>query len=128
MNVPLEDALNPLYEAELQSLISDFPEYATTESREVYTGILMESLKYIKNFMSSFGVIIADFFSQDKTMGNPVGGKSGEKGKGKSKDPPIGQALESPQIKGGKVQGGKGSTNKPKEPSPPSRPRTCSHS
>ena len=74
MNVPIEDVLNPLYDVEFQSLISDFPEDATPETKEVYTGILMESLTHIKNFISSFGVLTADFFNQDNAMGDLAGG------------------------------------------------------
>ena len=99
MNVPIEDVLNPLYEVELQSLISDFPEDATPETREVHTGILIESLTHIKFFMSSFGVGTADFFDQDTTMRVPFGGKSGEKGKGKSKDLPEGKPLKTRRQK-----------------------------
>ena len=65
--------------------------------------------------MCSFGVRIADFFDQDIT--------GGRKGKGKSQGSPKGETLEVPQTKGGKSQGKKGSTNKPKEPTPPSKPK-----
>ena len=72
MNVPIEDVLNPHYEVELQSPISDFPKDITPEVRESYTGILMESLTHIKSFISSFGIRTADFFDQDTTMGAPL--------------------------------------------------------
>ena len=118
MNLPIEDVLNPLYEVELQSLISDFAEDITPETRKAYTEILLESLTHIKSFMSSFGVRTADFFDQDTTKGIPLGERSGKKGKGKSKGLPKGEALEESQTKGGKSQGKRGSTNKQKEPTP----------
>ena len=115
MNVPLEDVLNPLYEVELRPPTSDFPDDITPAQRESFTEILTASLKSIKSFMSSFGILTADFFAQDKTMGRSVGDKSGKQGKGK----PKGGIPEEQVTKGGKSLGKKGSTNKPKEPTLP---------
>ena len=52
-----------------------------------------------------------------------AGGKRERRVKESRRILPKGQALEEPQTKGDKSQGGKGSTNKPKEPSPPSKPK-----
>ena len=123
MYVPLEEVLNPLYEVELQSFISDFPTDVTPEAEEAYKEILKDSLTHIKNLILCCGVTIEDLFTQDTTKGVMLGEKSGKKGKGKSKSLPKGESLEEPLIKGGKSQGKKGSTNKPKEPTPPSKPK-----
>ena len=115
MNVEIEDVLGPLYEVELQSYLDDLPTDMKPEARGPYTEILVDSLTNIKNFMSSFGVTIEDFFNQ-VNRGMVPSEKSGKKGKGKSKGLPKGEPIEEPFVKGGKSQGKKGSTNKPKEP------------
>ena len=79
---------------------------------------LLIPLTNIKNFMSSFGATIQDFFNQDKRDMGP-GEKSGKKGKGKAKGAPTGDVIEEPVAKGGKSQGKTSSKNKPKEPMPP---------
>ena len=75
--------------------------------------ILVDSLTNIKNFVSSWGVTIQDFFSIDKKRFDPE-----VKGKGKTKDQPKGASLEQFPVLGGKSRGKSGSTNKPKEPTP----------
>ena len=118
MNVPLEDVLNPLYDVELESYLSDFPEDLSSSEREAHKEIITASLTSVKSFISGFGVITADFFQQDKAKGGWPGGKSGTQSKGKSKDTPKGVQLEQQVPKRGKSQGKGGSMNKPKEPPP----------
>ena len=60
----------------------------------------MDSLANVKNFMSSWGVTIRDFFEKDKRSFNPV-----ERSKGKSKDQPKGGKSEQFPVVGGKAQG-----------------------
>ena len=109
MNVAMEAVLQPLYKVEVQSYIDDLAE----ELRASHTEIIVDSLTNIKNFMSSWGVTVQDFFDKDKKSFNPV-----EKGKGKSKDQPKGGKSEQFPVVGGKAQGKSGSTNTPKEPAP----------
>ena len=87
MNVALEDVLNPLYEVELASYMSDFDKNLTPKEREreSHTEILTASLQTIKSFIS---ILTAQFFEQDNLRGAPSGAKSGKQGKGKSKDAP----------------------------------------
>ena len=85
MNVPLQDVLNPLYEVELESYLSDFPENLSSSERETRKEIITASLTGVKSFISSFGVITAGFFQQDKTIGGWQGGKTGTHPEGKSK-------------------------------------------
>ena len=111
MYLHIEDVLNPLYEVEfneLQSYVEDLPTEMHPEAKGKYTEILVDSLTNIKNFISSFGVTIQHFFDQDRR----------DREKGKSKGTTTGDIVEEPVDKGGKSQGKKGSTNKPKEPVP----------
>ena len=129
MNLGMEDVLNRLYEVELQSYLEDFPTEMDPESRsnyeeilvDNYEEILVDSLTNIKNFMSSFGVTIQDFFNQDKREMS-FSEKSGKKGKGKAKGASKGEIVEEPGGKGEKSQSKTGSKNKPKEPMPPGKP------
>ena len=45
----------------------------------------------------AFGVTVEDFFDQDKRR-TTSGEKSGQKGKGKSKDVPKGESMEQPSV------------------------------
>ena len=86
-------------------------------TRALWTqGTTKGSLTNIKSFISSFGVITADFFDQSKLKGGWPGGKSGSQPKGKSKDTPKGTQPEEQLPKRGKSQGKRDSANKPKEP------------
>ena len=112
ISVALEAALQPLYEVELKSYLADLPE-GSEEERHAHKEILVDSLTNIKNFVSSWGVTIQDFFTIDRKRLDPD-----VKGKGKSKDQPKGASLEQFPVLGGKSKGKSGSTKKPKEPTP----------
>ena len=101
MYIEMEDVLDPLYQVELQSYVEDLPTEMTPEARSRYTEILVDSLTNIKNFISSFGVTIQDFFDQNRR----------DKEKGKSKGAQKGDVVGVPVNKGGKSQGKKGSMN-----------------
>ena len=78
MYVALEDILNPLFEVERESLVSDLDENLTPTEKNDHTERLTASLQMIKTFFSSFGVVTAQFFEQDTTSGTPPGVKSGK--------------------------------------------------
>ena len=109
MSVPLEVLLQPLYEVELSSCIEDLPEDESEEVRASHKEILVDSLTNVRNFISSYGVIVRDFFDQDKNRFNPDAPMKGSSKGGK---------LQQFPALGGKRQGKSGSTNKPKEPTP----------
>ena len=82
MNVPLEDALGPLYEAELAAIMTDFHDYPPNERRN-HKEKISSFLQMTKKFISNFGVTTYHFFEQDKTGGVSYGMMSGKKGKSK---------------------------------------------
>ena len=113
MNLAMEAVLQPLYKVELQSWIEDLAEEESEELKASHTEIIIDSLTNVKNFISSWGFTMRDFFEKDKRSFNPV-----EKGKGKSKDQPKGGKTEQLPAAGGKEKGRSGSMNTPKEPAP----------
>ena len=106
MNVPLEAILHPLFEVERDAYFADIPQDVSDDVLALHKAIIVDSLTNVKNFISSFGVIVRDFFDQDKSRFtlHPKG-KGGKGGK-----------VEAFPALGGK-QFGK-STNRPKEPTP----------
>ena len=93
MNLGMEDVLYPLYEVELKSYLDEFSTDMDPQLRSHYEEILVDSLTNIKNFMSSFGATVQDFFNQDKRdMSSSE--MSGKKGKGKEKGTPTGEVIE----------------------------------
>ena len=105
MDVPMEALLQPLYEAERDAYFADLPQDTTEDVTALHKAIIVDSLTNVKNFMSSFGVVVKDFFDQDKSRFSLQPTKGGKGGKGDS----------FPAL-GGKASGK--STNRPKEPTP----------
>ena len=67
MNVPLEDILTQIYDVELGSVPADFDILQPNER-----GASSERLcraRAIKKFVSTFGVVVMDFFEQDREGG-----------------------------------------------------------
>ena len=58
--------LQPLYKVELQSWIEDLAEEEFEELKASHTEIIVDSLTNVKNFISSWGFTIRDFFEKDK--------------------------------------------------------------
>ena len=109
MSLETEQILAPLYKAELQSFLKDFSSTMDPQAKSHYEENLVDSLTNIRNFISSFGRTVQDFFKQDRSTVERTGALKG-------------QGLEGPLGKGGKSQGKSGSKNQPKEPAPPSKP------
>ena len=118
MSLETEQLLAPLYKVELQSFLADFPPTMDPNARGHCEEILVDSLTNIRNFISSFGRTVQDFFKQDRSSVKRVG----RKGLGKDKSASKGQGVVEPVVKGGKSQGKSGSKNQPKEPTPPAKP------
>ena len=68
MHISLEALLKPLYEAERDAYFADLPQDATEEVTALHKAIIVDSLTNVKNFMSSFGIVVKDFFDQDKIL------------------------------------------------------------
>ena len=105
MYVSMEALLQPLYEAERDAYFADLPQDTTEDVTALHKAIIVDSLTNVKNFMSSFGIVVKDFFDQDKSRFSLHPTKGGKGGK----DDPF------PAL-GGKASGK--STNRPKEPTP----------
>ena len=110
MDVPIEALLQPLYEEEQAAYFADLSQDTPEEVSALHKAIIIDSLTNVKNFMSSFGLVVKDFFDPNKsrfTLHPIKGGKGGKGGKG-----------EAFPALGGKPTGKSGSTNRPKEPTP----------
>ena len=108
MNVAMEAILGKLLEVERDAYFADLPPDTPEDVMVLHKAIIVDSLTNVKNFMSSFGVNVRDFFDQDKSRFSLHPGKGGKGGKGE----------QYPALKG--KSAGK-STNRPKEPAPPSK-------
>ena len=108
MYVALEAVLGKLLEVEKDAYFADLSPDTPEDVIVLHKAIIEDSLTNVKNFMSSFGVSIRDFFDQDKSRFSLHPGKGGKGGKGD----------QYPALKG--KSSGK-STNRPKEPAPPSK-------
>ena len=106
MNVSLEAILGRLLEVEKDAYFADLSPDAPEDVTALHKAIIVDSLTNVKNFMSSFGVSVRDFFDQDKSRFSLNPAKGGKGGK----------SDQYPALKG--KQSGK-STNRPKEPTPP---------
>ena len=67
MHVSLEALLQPLYEVERDAYFADLPQDTTQDVTALHKAIIVDSLTNVKNFMSSFGIVVKDFFDQDKS-------------------------------------------------------------
>ena len=54
MSLETDEVLDPLYEVELQSFMSDFPAEMEPDARSHYEEVLVDSLTNIRNFISSY--------------------------------------------------------------------------
>ena len=106
MNVPIEALLQPLYEVERDAYFADLPQDTTEDVSALHKAIIVDSLTNVKNFMSSFGTVIKDFFDQDKSRFSLHPVKGGKGGKGEA----------FPAL--GRKSSGKSGSNRPKEPNP----------
>ena len=107
MNVPIEALLQPLYEEEKTAYFADLPQDTPEDVAALHKAIIIDSLTNVKNFMSSFGLIVKDFFDPNKSRFSLHPIKGGKGGKG-----------EAFQALGGQPTGKSASTNRPKEPTP----------
>ena len=107
MNVPIEALLQPLYEEEKKAYFADLPQDTPEDVVALHKEIIIDSLTNVKNFMSSFGVVVKDFFDPDKSRFSLHPIKGGKGGKN-----------ESFPALGGKSTGKSASTRRPKEPTP----------
>ena len=107
MNVPIEAILQPLYEEEKAAYFADISQDIPEDVSSLHKEIIVDSLTNVKNFMSSFGMIVKDFFdtSTSRFSLHPIKGGKGGKG-------------EAFPALGGKPTGKSASTNRPKEPNP----------
>ena len=107
MNVPIEALLQPLYEEEKAAYFADLSQDTPEDVSALHKAIIIDSLTNVKNFMSSFGVIVQDFFDPNKSRFSLHPIKGGKGGKG-----------EAFPALSGKQTGKSGSTHRPKEPNP----------
>ena len=107
-NIAMELFLTTLLEVERDAYFADLPPDTPEDVMTLHKAIIVDSLTNVKNYISSFGVCIRDFFDQDKSRFSLHPGKGGKGGKGD----------QYPALKG--KSSGK-STNKPKEPTLPSK-------
>ena len=106
--VSMEALLGKLLEVERDAYFADLPQDATEDVTALHKAIIVDSLTNVKNFMSSFGLSVKDFFDQDKSRFSLQPFKGGKGGKGD----------QYPALKGkasGKFK------NKPKQPTPLSK-------
>ena len=108
MNISMEALLGSLFEVERDAYFADLSPDAPEDVTVLHKAIIVDSLTNVKNYMSSFGVSVRDFFNQDKSRFSLHPGKGGKGGKDD----------QYPALKG-KASGK--STNKPKEPTPLSK-------
>ena len=83
MNVPIEALLQPLYEEEKAAYFADISQDIPEDVSGLHKEIIVDSLTNVKNFMSSFGLIVKDFFDTSKSRFSlhPIkGGWKGRKG------------------------------------------------
>ena len=106
--VAMEALLGRLFEVERDAYFADLSPDTPEDVTVLHKAIIVDSLTNVKNYMSSFGISIRDFFDQDKSRFSLHPGKGGKGGKGD----------QYPALKG--KSSGK-STNKPKEPTPLSK-------
>ena len=104
-NVSMEALLQPLYEVERDAYLADLPKDTTEDVLALHKAIIVDSLTNVKNFISSFGLTVRDFFDQDKSRFSLHPTKGGKGGKG-----------DAFPVLGGKASGK--SSNRPKEPNP----------
>ena len=109
MNVSLEALLQPLYEEERKAYFEDLPPDTPEDVVALHKEIIVDSLTNVKNFMTSFGVSVKDFFDPEKSRFTVHPIKGGKGGKGE-----VFPAL------GGKSTS-QGSGRRPKEPTPLSK-------
>ena len=107
MNVPIEALLQPLYEEEKAAYFADLPQDTPEDVSALHKAIIIDSLTNVKNFMSSFGLIVQDFFDPNKSRFTLHPIKGGKGGKG-----------EAFPALSGKPTGKSGSTSRPKELNP----------
>ena len=108
MNIAMEALLGRLFEVERDAYFADLSPDAPEDVTVLHKAIIVDSLTNVKNYMSSFGISVRDFFDQDKSRFSLHPGKGAKGGKGD----------QYPALKG-KTSGK--STNKPKEPTPLSK-------
>ena len=89
MHVSMEALLQPLYEVERDAYFADLPQDTTEDVTALHKAIIVDSLTNVKNFMSSFGIVVKDFFDQDKSRFSLQPTKGGKGGKG-DPFPPLG--------------------------------------
>ena len=106
--VAMEALLGSLFEVERDAYFADLSPDTPEDVTALHKAIIVDSLTNVKNYISSFGVNVRDFFDQDKSRFSLHPGKGGKGGKGD----------QYPALKG--KSSGK-STNKPKEPTPLSK-------
>ena len=107
MNIPIEALIQPLYEEEKAAYFADLSQDTPEDVVALHKAIIIDSLTNVKNFMSSFGLIVKDFFDPNKSRFTLHPIKGGKGGKG-----------EAFPALSGKPIGKSGSTNRPKEPNP----------
>ena len=105
MYVSMEALLGQLFEVERDAYFADLPKDTAEDVTALHKEIIVDSLTNVKNFMSSFGIVVKDFFDQDKSRFSLHPAKGGKGGKGD----------QFPAL-GGKASGK--SKNRPKEPTP----------
>ena len=108
MNISMEAILEKLFEVDRDAYFADLDQDAPEDVTTLHKAIIVDSLTNVKNFMSSFGVSVRDFFDQDKSRFSLQPSRGGKGGKGDQYPPLTGKAS------------GK-STNRPKEPTPLSK-------
>ena len=67
MEVSMEALLGKLLEVERDAYFADLPQDVTEDVTALHKAIIVDSLTNVKNFMSSFGLSVKDFFDQDKS-------------------------------------------------------------
>ena len=105
MEVSMEALLGKLLEVERDAYFADLPQDVAEDVTALHKAIIVDSLTNVKNFMSSFGLRVKDFFDQDKSRFSLQPFRGGKGGKGDQYPALAGKAS------------GK-SKNRPKEPTP----------
>ena len=82
MQVSMEAILGKLLEVERDAYFADLPQDTTEDVTALHKAIIVDSLTNVKNFMSSFGISVKDFFDQDKSRFSLQPIKGGKGGKG----------------------------------------------
>ena len=105
MEVSMEALLGKLVEVERDAYFADLPQDVTEDVTALHKAIIVDSPTNVKNFMSSFGLSVKDFFDQDKSRFSLQSFRGSKGGKGDQYPALTGKAS------------GK-SKNRPKEPTP----------